>query len=166
MCTLLRSRFQRMTRRTLHGALAFSLGAVFAACDSPSSPSSVNGLRLFVEVTPTTIPAGSNGIIAANLRNVGNSMSTINLSSGCASLIRVFRYPSNESVPVAVACAAVVVPVTLGPGDTYNQSLQIRAGTAPPDGIALPPGEYYTIASSEHSDVPTLRSESVRFTVQ
>ena len=141
-----------------------SLG--LAGCDSPSEPTPVNGLTLKSAVSPTTIVAGSEGTLTATLRNVGNSATTINLNSGCSSLIRVFEYPGHESVTLSGGCIQVVVPVTLAPGEEYTQQIHVGSGTVSQPGTVLAPGEYYTVASSEQSDMPELRSRPVRFRIE
>ena len=156
-----------MRTRVLYSAFALIVSVGLAGCDdAPSEPTPVNGLTLTSAVNPTTINAGSDGTVTATLRNVGSSTTTINLSSGCSSLIRVFRYPGNEPVTLSVGCIAVVVPVTLAPGEEYTQQIHVGSGTVTLPGTVLQPGEYYTLASSEQSDMPELRSRSVRFTIR
>jgi hypothetical protein len=150
----------------LRSALALILAIGLAGCDSPSEPTAVNGLTLTSAVSPATINAGSDGTVTATLRNVGNGSTTINLHSGCWSLIRVFKYPGNEPVTLSGGCIQVVVPVILAPGEEYRQEIHVGSGTVTQPGTVLPPGEYYTVASSEQSDLPDLRSRPVRFTVR
>ena len=64
------------------------------------------------------------------------------------------------------SCMQVVVPVTLAPGDEYTQQIHVGSGTVTQPGTVLQPGDYYTIASSEQSDMPDLRSRAVRFTIR
>lgn len=159
-----------MCTRVLHRALlsvsALLLAVGLAGCDSPSEPTPVNGLTLTSAVSPTTINTGSEGTITATLRNVGSSTTTITLNSGCSSLIRVFRSPGNEAVSLSGSCAAVVVPVTLAPGEEYTQQTRVGSGTGTQPETVLQPGDYYTIACSDQSDMPDLRSGAVRFTVR
>jgi hypothetical protein len=126
----------------------------------------MHGLTLTSAVSPATISAGSEGTVTATLRNVSNSATTITLNSGCSSLIRVFRYPGNEPVTLSGSCIQVVVPVTLDPGEESTQQMHVGSGSVTQPGTVLEPGEYYTSASSEQSDVPELRSRPVRFTIR
>jgi hypothetical protein len=126
----------------------------------------VNGLRLLINVSPTTIPAGMNGTVTATLRNVGDTTRTVTLATGCASLIRLFKYPGSEPVPLNVICVLVAVPVTLEPDQEYTQTHLVGSGSSTLPQTLLQPGEYYAVAAFEEPDAPDLRSNSVRFTVQ
>lgn len=155
-----------MCTRVLRSTFALLLAVGLAGCDSPSAPAPLNGLTLTSAVNPTTIAAGIDGTVTATLRNVGTSTTTINLNFGCSSLIRIFRYPGNEAVALSGGCIQVVVPVTLAPGEEYTQQIHVGSATVAQPGTVLQPGDYYTTASSEQSDMPDLRSQAVRFTIR
>jgi hypothetical protein len=147
---------------------------LLSACGStPSSPSRQDSLRLDAQIMQTRLAPGDTATATFTLRNVSSQTITLGFSSSC----QILPYVTDRRTQQIVhprgggwVCLTMVTGLTLAPGESSTQQVQVRAANAATHPfVALPPGEYETYAQIDayRDNSPfSLRSVSRQFLIQ
>jgi len=142
---------------------------VLAACNgaSPSSPSDSPALRLTATISQAVLQPGDIATLTFRLENTGTTAVTLQFPSACQVSPYIETAPGTVVYPGGGqwACAQVVTTLTLAPGGSKVEELQVRGGTSQMSSApGLPPGDYGAYARIDGS--ATLQSGKVAFTVR
>jgi hypothetical protein len=156
------------------GIVAMLIPLVLSACGStPTSPSQQGPLRLDAQITQTRLAPDDTATVTFTLRNVSSETITLRFSSSCQILPYVTDRRTQQIVHPGGGgwvCATVVTGLTLAPGESSTQQIQLRAANAATyPFVALPPGAYETYAEIDayrDNSRFSLRSTSVQFSSQ
>jgi hypothetical protein len=165
------------------GALAFAMVAVFGgvfavSCGStPTEPASRDPLALVAQISPASIQPGGAAVGTFTLTNVSTRAITVGFPSSC----HVLPYVRERHTPRLVhpsgagyVCATIVTSLTLEPGQSMVQTLQIAstgrgAASAVASIVDLLAGDYNVyaeVAGSVDGRPFSLRSNALQFSVQ
>ena len=152
--------------RSLFAVLA--LAAAIACGSSPTSPDQSGPVRLTAQIDRSEITQGATAVASFRLENVSANPVTLNFPSSCQVQPFIARRASNEVIYPSGGgwvCLTVITSLTLPPRSVTVRELQLIAGAAAFDQVALPPGEYALFARVESTE-RTLESPRVTLTVR
>jgi hypothetical protein len=162
------------SNRRIPGIVAMLIPLLLTACGStPTLPSQQDPLRLDAQITQTRLAPGDTATVTFTLRNVSSQAITLGFSSSC----QILPYVTDRRTQQIVhprgggwVCLTVVTGLTLAPGESSTQQVQVRAANAATHPfVALPPGQYETYAQIDayRDNSPfSLRSASLQFLSQ
>ena len=149
--------------------LACTIAAVACGAAITTSPSQTAGsLRLTARISQALIASNGTATITFVLENSGSDTVNLTFSDSC----QISPYIARSSGPVVYPeggswmCATVVTHLSLPPHASKTVDLQLRAAAqASYPYVALAPGQYSAYATVK-SDLASLKSDPVVFTVQ